>query len=158
MTLPSKGSAVDFVCPGGVEVSQHFPGVQISIFHVVVVFTVMAFCANPNVGSSQFALFCSLMLHVSASKVLVQDSFQRLTCNSSQQLLGSSKSRLTRVKKLSSIVYVRCSQLKVPGHGCSPRVDHHSEVSINLPSQETPLRLSDLLCGSAGDVERPRGR
>lgn len=38
-----------------------------------------------------------LMLHLSASKVLVQDSFQRLTCNSSQHMLGSSKSRLTRV-------------------------------------------------------------
>ena len=108
------------------------------MFHVAVVFTVMAFCENLNVGSSQFALFCSLTLHLSVSKVLVQDSFQRLTCNSSQHMLGSSKSRLTKVDNFHSLFSIMhavvnsiyLAMAAVPKFRADV-VDHHDEVSID---------------------------
>ena len=82
-------------------------------------------------------------------------------------MLGSSKSRLTKVSNfLSLFMYAVVNSKYLPtGHGCSPKVSDicrppwwGEHRPIDLPSQETPLRLSDLLCGSAGDVERPGAR
>lgn len=118
-------------------------------------FTVMAFCENPwRFFSICLVLWCCICQQVRYWCRIPFRDLPAIPASTCWAVANHGWPELTTLIRC----LLRCSQLKVPGHGCSPRVDHHSEVSINLPSQETPLRLSDLLCGSAGDVERPRAR